>query len=353
MVMLTNLADVLRRAGLTVIETPGWKTRGWAGRQFAGSPKGVLWHHTATTSARRYSTGSPTLNMLIGGRSDLPGPLCNVAFGRGGEVYVVAAGWANHAGRGGPIGSVPRDQGNTWLIGIEMESSGVAPWDWTADQIRVMPYLGAALEKAYLMDQPASDRLQIAHYEWSAMGKIDPAGLPGGIGGLRSAINHVLASGKHSWSYANTTGAPARAAATAKPATPAPTKTKEWSDMASKEEFRAVIREELKKEGAAQMRGSINHMIPKIVAAILDAKIPAKGSATGQSTVRETLGWDRHDRVRSESADKAIAAALDGDRLEQIVADAVAAAQADTVTVVSDARVTRQMPADQVKGVQA
>ena len=91
MVMLTDLADVLRRAGLTVIETPGWKTRGWAGRQFAGSPKGVLWHHTATTSARAYKTGAPTLNMCINGRSDLPGPLCNIVFGRAGEVYITAA----------------------------------------------------------------------------------------------------------------------------------------------------------------------------------------------------------------------------------------------------------------------
>ncbi|CAF5097830.1 unnamed protein product, partial [Rotaria sp. Silwood1] len=26
--MLTNLADILRRAGLRVVEEPGWKTRG-------------------------------------------------------------------------------------------------------------------------------------------------------------------------------------------------------------------------------------------------------------------------------------------------------------------------------------
>lgn len=90
MVMLTGLADGLRKHGLTVIEIDGWKTRGWAGRGFYGTPKGVLHHHTATTSARRYSTGSPTLNMLIGGRSDLPGPLCNLAFGRGGAVTLTA-----------------------------------------------------------------------------------------------------------------------------------------------------------------------------------------------------------------------------------------------------------------------
>lgn len=347
MVMLTDLADGLRKHGLTVIETPGWKTRGWAGRGFYGTPKGVLHHHTATPSARRYTTGAPTLNMLIGGRSDLPGPLCNLAFGRAGEVYVVAAGWANHAGPGGPIGGVPRDGGNGWLIGIEAESSGVGPADWTADQIRVWPYLASALARMY---KPASPDtfLQLAHYEWSSMGKIDAALLPGKIEGLRSAQAWVTATGKHDWSYANPTGKPKNTAAAA-----ATNETKDWFTMATKEDLRAVVREELKNEGAAQMRGSINHMIPKIVAAILDAKIPAKGSATGQITVRDTLGWDRHDRARSESADKAIAAALDKERLEQIVAAAVAATQADTVTVVSDARVTRQVPADQIQEVQA
>lgn len=365
MVMLTNLADVLRSGGLTVIETPGWKTRGWAGRQFAGSPKGVLWHHTATTSARAYKTGAPTLNMCIGGRRDLPGPLCNIVFGRAGEVYVTAAGWANHAGRGGPRGSVPRDQGNPWLIGIEMESSGVAPWDWTADQIRVMPYLGAALEKAYLMDQPAADRLQIAHFEWSSMGKIDPAGLPGGIDGLRSAINHVLASGTHSWSYANPTGAPARAAATkpatpTKAATPAPTTTKEWSDMATEAQFREIVREEIfaaietltaeKDSRSKRLMGRFRTATNNAVSAI---KIPAQGSAKGEQTFIEFLRWQRHNRARSEAADKAIAAALGEGRLKSIVSEAVAASQADTVTVVSDARITRQVPADQIQEVQA
>lgn len=356
MVMLTGLAGGLRKHGLTVIEIDGWKTRGWAGRGFYGTPKGVLHHHTATTSARRYSTGSPTLNMLIGGRSDLPGPLFNLAFGRGGEVYVVAAGWANHAGVGGPIGGVPLNAGNGWLIGIEAESSGVAPADLTADQIRVWPYLASTLARMYKPAAPDTF-LQLAHYEWSSMGKIDASLLPDRIEGLRSARAWVTATGTHAWSYANPTGklkkTTATKASTAPAAPAAPTKTKDWFDMATKEDLRAVAREDLKNEGAAQVRGSINHMIPRIVAAILDAKIPAKGSATGQITVRETLGWDRHHRARSESADQAIAAGLDKERLEAIVTAAVAAAQADTVTVVSDARVSRQVPAAQIQEVQA
>jgi hypothetical protein len=191
--MLTDLAAVCRTSGLTVIETPGWATRGYAGQSLR-AVNGVLWHHTATASVRNYTSGAPTLGMLRDGRSDLPGPLCNLALGRGGEVYVVAAGVANHAGQGSAPG-FPQDMGNHYLIGIEMESSGVVPWDWTLAQLDAMPRLGAALERAYLQWLPEDGRLQLAHYEYSSAGKIDPAGLPGGMDWLRGAINAQLAGG--------------------------------------------------------------------------------------------------------------------------------------------------------------
>ena len=133
---LSNLANVLRDAGLTVVETPGWKTRGYAGQDLK-EIRGVLHHHTATNRSR-FNEDAPTLNMCINGRSDLAGPLCNIVFGRTGTVYLVAAGVANHAGAGSAHG-IPENMGNHYLIGIEMESSGIAPWDWTADQLRVAP----------------------------------------------------------------------------------------------------------------------------------------------------------------------------------------------------------------------
>ena len=111
--------------------------------------------------------------------------------------------------------------------------------------------------------------------------------------------------------------------------------------MASKEEFRAVIREENERSEK------------RIVQSILNTKIPAQGFAKGEQKIIDFLRWQRHDRARSEAADKAIAAALDEGRLKGIVSEAVSASQTDTVTVVSDARVTRQVPADQVKEVQA
>lgn len=210
---LSNLATVLRAAGLTVHETAGWSTRGYAGQDLA-AVRGVLWHHTATNRTAFDRSPYPTRDMCLAGRPDLPGPLCNILFDRNGHVHLIAAGVANHAGHGAAT-NVPSGQGNHYLIGIEMESSGIAPWDWTAEQIRIAPILGAALERAYLMALPAEQRLQISHQEYGAqtpqgraVGKIDPAGWPGGMDGLRASINDVL-------------GAPAPAPAP-KPAAPAP-----------------------------------------------------------------------------------------------------------------------------------
>lgn len=187
---LSNLANVLRAAGLTVVESAGWANRGYAGQDLR-QVRGVLWHHTATNRTRYAAQDAPTLSMCLNGRPDLPGPLCNIVFGRSGTVYLLAAGVANHAGAGSAPG-VPANMGNHYLIGIEMESSGIAPWDWTDDQVRVAPHLGAALERAYLGWLDESERLQLGHLEYSSQGKIDPAGWPGGMDGLRASINAVL-----------------------------------------------------------------------------------------------------------------------------------------------------------------
>lgn len=185
---LSNMAAGLRKHGLTVYETPGWANRGYAGQDMS-TLMGVLWHHTATgRSAFQYSD-APTLNLCVNGRSDLAGPLCHIVLGRSGTVYLTAAGVANHAGRGSAPG-LANDSGNHHLIGIEMESSGIAPFDWTDDQKRVAPYLGAALALLYWGDK---DHLQLSHSEYSSEGKIDPAGWPGGMDGLRASVNVKMA----------------------------------------------------------------------------------------------------------------------------------------------------------------
>lgn len=201
---LDNLADVLRSRGLKVVEVDGWKTRGYA-QQDLKAARGVLWHHTATASARNPAAGNmPTLNVLINGHSTLIGPLCNIGLGRDGTCYIVATGVANHAGSGSAAG-FPINEGNHYLIGIEAESSGTFPWDWTPEMLDAMPKVGAALELAYLQGQPPEMRLQLGHNEYSDAGKTDPAGLPGGMSWLRSAINTQIAS----WTSAPTPPAPA------------------------------------------------------------------------------------------------------------------------------------------------
>jgi N-acetyl-anhydromuramyl-L-alanine amidase AmpD len=123
---VTWLPDVLRGAGLKVSLVPGWETRG---HDTLGRILGVICHYTATPDASR---NMPTLDLLIRGREDLPGPLCQLGLGRDGTYYVVASGRANHAGRGEWNGITT---GNTNFIGIEAENSGRSYDPWPAVQV--------------------------------------------------------------------------------------------------------------------------------------------------------------------------------------------------------------------------
>src|SRR5436853_6977354 len=111
---LTWLPDVLRAAGLQVAPVEGWQNRG---RGDVGRIFGVICHHTAGPR----NGNMPSLNTLINGRSDLPGPLAQLGLGRDGTYYVIAAGRCNHAGKGEWNGE---KAGNTHYIGIEAENTG-------------------------------------------------------------------------------------------------------------------------------------------------------------------------------------------------------------------------------------
>lgn len=120
------LPDVLSGAGLKVSLVDGWETRG---QDSLGRILGVICHYTATPDTRR---NMPTLDLLVRGRSDLPGPLSQLGLGRDGTYYVLASGRANHAGRGEWNGITA---GNTNLIGIEAENSGRRDDPWPAVQL--------------------------------------------------------------------------------------------------------------------------------------------------------------------------------------------------------------------------
>ena len=90
---------------------------------------GVLCHHTGTAATGNMST----LNILINGREDLPGPLAQLGLGRDGTFYVIAAGRCNHAGKGMWADVT---NGNSNFIGIEAENrGGMNDFPWPAVQM--------------------------------------------------------------------------------------------------------------------------------------------------------------------------------------------------------------------------
>lgn len=183
----TGLADWLRNAGLAVVEVDGWKTRGSS----SFNPGGVVCHHTAGGP----SGDIPSLRVLIHGRSDLPGPLCQIGLARSGTCYVVAAGRANHAGSGGWKGLV----GNSSVWGIEAENRGTnAAEPWKPAQLEAYHVLAAVLQE-HTVKGPDEDYV-CGHKEWAPNRKVDPhtlsmsefraivAAILGGEGGFLMAL---------------------------------------------------------------------------------------------------------------------------------------------------------------------
>lgn len=202
----TGLTAALEAQGLPVKVIAGHKTRGSS--SFA--PFGDIAHWTAGPR----SGDRPSLNICINGREGLPGPLCNVFLPRGLTpdtkfVYVVADGRANHAGPGSYQGAT----GNTHLFGTETEWSG-RPGELTEFQEWAWPRICAAYRSL-------GSRFTAGHDEFAL-----PRGRKVDIG-----------------NYANTLRQKTQAVITAA-STPTP---KDWFDMATKEEHREVVREELVK----------------------------------------------------------------------------------------------------------
>jgi peptidoglycan hydrolase-like protein with peptidoglycan-binding domain len=157
---LTWLPEVLKSAGLKVAVVPGWESRG---RGDIGTVLGVLCHHTAGAK-----TGNmPTLNLLVNGRSDLPGPLSQLGLGRDGTYYVIAAGRCNHAGNGNWKGVTA---GNTHFIGIEAEHTGAADVPWPDVQMEAYQRGVAAILKH--IGKPAD--FCAGHKEYAPKRKPDP-----------------------------------------------------------------------------------------------------------------------------------------------------------------------------------
>ena len=133
--MLTNLADVVRRSGLEVIEVPGWKTRGHGEMTAVDA---IINHHTAGPETGDF----PSLATVRDGRPDLDGPLAQLGLGRSGRVWVIAAGVCYHAGA-----TFQSWQNNWHAIGIEAEATGTD--EWPDDQYEAYVRLNRALCDGY------------------------------------------------------------------------------------------------------------------------------------------------------------------------------------------------------------
>lgn len=133
--LLTWMLPVLTAAGLTVHPYFGWETRGHGD---FGPAKGVLLHHTAGAS----KGNMPSIGVLVKGRADLAGPVCNLGVARDGSFYLIAAGRAWHAGMGVWQGV---HYGNKEFIGIECENTGLPDDKWPDDQMHALRLGVAAL----------------------------------------------------------------------------------------------------------------------------------------------------------------------------------------------------------------
>lgn len=155
------LADVLRGAGLKVVERDGWRERGHG--EFA-TIRGVMLHHTGAGSS------ATLLRLIQDGRSGLAGPLSNLFLDDDGTFYVIAAGRTYHAGKGRWQGTT---MGNTSFIGIEAKNAGDGKDDWPEVQMDAY-VLGVTAILEYI---DADAVWAVGHKEWALPKgrKIDPA----------------------------------------------------------------------------------------------------------------------------------------------------------------------------------
>lgn len=250
-VWATWLADAARLTGYPVVEVDGWRTRGHGGFRVI---EGVVGHHTADGPGEY-----PSLGVVRNGRADLLGPLANYGLGRSGTVYVVAAGVAWHAGASAWGGFCDL---NDEFLGIEAESKGTVD-DWTPAQRDAYPRLVAA---ALYYIRRGAERF-CGHKECCLPSgrKIDPAFVE--LNAFRGQVAQLLADPLHR----------------------IPRASAEEDVMASLEEVRQVVRQEL---AVIARRDDVGWARSQILASMGVAK-PADAPPVppaGSKTVQQQLG---------------------------------------------------------------
>lgn len=119
--IIQAIADEFARRGGNVVYRDGWKTRG---NGQTSDYAGGLFHHTAGGNNIYID------EILVTGRWDLAGPLCNFCIMYDGDLGVIAAHPANHAGASGGWDTAPFERTglfNRRIIGTEIQYKGTEP----------------------------------------------------------------------------------------------------------------------------------------------------------------------------------------------------------------------------------
>lgn len=191
---LVELADVLRAAGLMVIEYNGWPSRSRSSGGYSDNrPWCVMWHHTASSP---WTSPNDDAYYMCHTSSDRP--IANLMVARDASVWVLAAGATNTNGKGGPWstsrGTVPMDSMNTHAVGIEIQNDGLGE-----------PYSAAVMDAAFRTSIAVGRHLDLdptdcaTHFSWAPTRKIDPATTDAVMGPWRPEA--VTTSG--TWSVAD------------------------------------------------------------------------------------------------------------------------------------------------------
>ena len=168
-----DIMNELRRRGATVWEWSGWDGRGNAGVSQI-NPVGAVLHHTASGYGSAFQ-------VLVTGRSDLPGALCNFSGNSDGSFTAIASGLAYHAGQGagpslGPLASVAGNM-NGRTVGLEIVYPGNTPM--TQAQYDSMILFGRVVADLFAGGNADVIRAHAETNGWPGDGKWDPGFAPG------------------------------------------------------------------------------------------------------------------------------------------------------------------------------
>lgn len=222
-----EIVAAFRLWGVPFREASGWAQRSnssnWLIDGDRDNVTGVMYHHTGDAAS-----DSTTQSLLVKGRSDLPGPLCNFMAADDGYIVIIAAGSANHAGKGDPdtlrllqADAMPLDRevkpdqhsssagsvgGNSRLYGWESAYGGSVDTDPNVKQHRATLLSMAAIIHALdKIDTAAtwSGGSLLGHREWTDW-KPDPQRVD--LAAARRTVNALLKAGPSSGAVYYSTG---------------------------------------------------------------------------------------------------------------------------------------------------